>query len=77
MDKETEAWYENQFELFNQKGWKDCLEKAKEMTDAYNDIRNLNTSDDLWLNKGRLDMLDWLLTWEESVNKAFEDLSNE
>lgn len=77
MDKETELWYTHQFDIFGEQGWKDLIEQAREMYEAYNRVDSLTSEDNLKFTQGRLDILKWLITWEEAVNKAWKELGNE
>lgn len=72
MDKETQEYFENQFEMFGTPGWKDFIEKAQEIVDAYNNIRIPKSGEELAKYQGFVEMLDWLLGWEELVNQTFK-----
>ena len=76
MDKETELWYENQFDMFYKQGWKDLVEQVKELRDSYNQVSTIKDEKELHKRLGQLDILDWLVNWEESVNASFKDLQN-
>lgn len=72
MDKELEIYYENQLELFHLPGWKELIEKVKEIREGVADIRNIKTSEDFHFNKGQVDILDFLINWEDMVKMAVE-----
>lgn len=74
MDKELEKWYEQQFDLFMQDGWKSLIFQAKEMLADAKDIAKINSEASLWMAKGRKDILEWLIGWEDSVIATHKDL---
>lgn len=74
MDKETEDWYDNQFEMFSTKGWKDFINKADEIYESYNDVSNIRDTDHLKKVQGILENLRWLCTWEQTVNDTYKVL---
>lgn len=76
MDKETEQWYDNQFDMFNLPGWKELIEQAKDIRENASKIGLINTSDQLFFVKGQLDILNWLIGWENKVNEVFKDLKD-
>jgi len=76
MDKETEQWYEHQFDMFNLEGWKELIEQAKDIRDNASKIGLINTSDQLFFVKGQLDILNWLIGWENKVTEVFKDLKD-
>lgn len=75
LDKELEVWYENQFDMLASAGWKELVEQLKELKSNYSDIEALNSEKDLWFRRGQLDILNWLLMWEESVNEQYKELT--
>ena len=77
MDKETRQWYENQFDLFGEEGWKALIEQAKEMQETYNTVLDVTTEATLYHRKGQLDILNWLLEWEGVVNRTFKEIDDE
>lgn len=77
MDKETRQWYENQFDLFGEEGWKALIEQAKDMQETYNTVLDVTTEATLYHRKGQLDILNWLLEWEGVVNRTFKEIDDE
>ena len=77
MTPELRQWYEEQFNLFNSQGWKDLIEQMKEMQKNYENLRNLPSDDTLKFRQGQLDILDWIIGWQESVEQNFKELQNE
>jgi len=77
MNDELRNWYEEQFTLFNSQGWKDLIEQMKEMQKNYENLRNLPSDDTLKFRQGQLDILDWIVGWQQSVEQNFKELQNE
>lgn len=77
MTDELRNWYEEQFTLFNTQGYKDLIEQMKEMQKNYENLRNLPSDDTLKFRQGQLDILDWIIGWQESVEQNFKELQNE
>ena len=77
MDKETRQWYENQFDLFGEEGWKALIEQIKDMQETYNTVLDVTTEATLYHRKGQLDILNWLLEWEGVVNRTFKEIDDE
>ena len=77
MTDELRNWYEEQFTLFNTQGYKDLIEQMKEMQKNYENLRNLLSDDTLKFRQGQLDILDWIVGWQESVEQNFKELQNE
>lgn len=74
MDKELQDYYDNYFSLFQQDGWKQLIEELEETKDSIN-ILALENARDLHLVQGKLNMLNQILNWQNSVTNAYD--SNE
>jgi len=75
MDKETEQWYENQFEMFALQGWKDFVEKVKEIKQTA--IQELEVTEDNSQFKkaiGVRGICTWLENWETLCKQTKEGL---
>lgn len=77
MDNEIQVWYENQFDLFSKPGWKDFIQQVEDIKKNTEDFNKVNDANQLFFVKGQLDFLNWILTWEDSVNKVYKELSGE
>lgn len=76
-DKELQAYYENQWGLFAQPGWKDLMEDLQKLKDSVNNLSVVSDAHDLYFRKGQIDILDLLLKRKEACEKVFEELSND
>lgn len=77
MTSEDQEWYENQFVMFSSQGFKDLIQQVGEIAKNLNELRSVNTVEKLHNSKGQLELCDWLLNWETSVNQAYKALTNE
>lgn len=77
MNEELKQWYEAQFDMFNEQGYKDLLLTVNEMRETYQNLRNLPSEDTLRFRQGQLDILDWLAGWQNSVESNYKELQNE
>lgn len=72
MDYELSKYYEEQFHMFSTEGWKELIIQAQGMYDAYNEVTVLDTAEDLFNTKGKLDILGWLLKWPDMVEAQYK-----
>jgi len=77
VNEELKRWYEAQFDLFGEQGYKDLMTTVNEMRENYQNLRNLPSEDTLRYRQGQLDILDWLAGWQDSVESNFKELQNE
>lgn len=77
IDKETEEYYNKYFDLFTTDGWKQLIEDLKQNALAINSVEATKDANDLYLRKGQLNVLAYLLNLESTVNTNFEELQKE
>ena len=77
MEQKLQKYYEDQFDLFGMQGWKDLISDCKDLREVLDNVLTVKDSNDLYIRKGQLDMIDWLINWEESVDNAHKELANE
>lgn len=77
MNKELQDYYEERLSMMGSQGWKDLMEDVQNMLEATNRIDNIDSSEKLWLSKGEVSIMKWLLGLKEMSYKAYEDLKNE
>lgn len=77
MEKSLQLYYDQQFDLFIQPGWKDLLEDFERLKASINDLSAVKTPDDLWYRKGQLDILDLLINRKKTCEEVYEGLQNE
>lgn len=77
MDKDIQEYYEARFDMMASKGWKDLMEDAQKMLDAYNKIERLTGVEDLYYTKGQLDILNWVINLKQTSEEAYRELTDE
>ena len=77
IDKEVEEYYNRYFDLFTTDGWKQLIEELRQNALAINSVEATKDSDDLYMRKGQLNVLAYLLNLESTVNNNFEELQKE
>jgi len=76
MDQELQKYYDNRFSTMTSPGWLDLMEEIQAYKEQIQSIKNIKTVEDLWFQKGQLDMCDWLLGIKDASEQAFEELTN-
>ncbi len=56
------------------KGWSDLLEDAQNFFDGINKVATIQNENDLFMKKGQLDVLQWLLSLRDSSAQTYESL---
>jgi hypothetical protein len=74
MEKEDEQYYNIYFELFRSDGWRQLTEELTEVAAHTNNVAIVKDAQDLFFRQGQLDILTWLLKFEDSINNNYEDL---
>jgi hypothetical protein len=77
MDKETEEYYNKYFDLFGNNGWKQLIEELKQNALSINSVEAVKDANDLYVRKGQLNVLAYLLNFESTLNTNFEELQKE
>lgn len=77
MNKETEEYYNDFFELFRTPGWTRLIEEFQQNADLTNSVENVKDSNDLYFKKGQLTVLALLLNLETYINRGYENASTE
>ena len=76
LNKELEDYYLNRFELTSLQGWKDLIEDATKMREAYANIGGISTLEGLHYKKGQIDILDWLISLRSVSEEAYKQLQD-
>jgi hypothetical protein len=77
MDKETEEYYNKYFDLFGNDGWKQLIEELTQNAIAINSVEATKDGNDLYLRKGQLNVLAYMLNFEATVNNNFDELQKQ
>ena len=76
MSPELEKYYTEQFSMMATQGWADLVEDFQKLKESINDIALTTDTQDLFLRKGQLDILDLILKRKETCEKVYEELSD-
>jgi hypothetical protein len=74
MNKETESYYNKYFDLFRTDGWKQLIEELTQNALVINSVEAVKDKDDLYVRKGQLNVLAYILNFEATINNNFEEL---
>jgi len=77
MDKETEEYYSKYFDLFRTEGWKQLIEELRQNAMLINSVENTKDQEDLYIRKGQLKVLAYLLNFESNMETSFAELEKE
>jgi hypothetical protein len=77
LDKEVEEYYNKYFDLFRTEGWKQLIEELKQNAMLINSVENTKDSEDLFIRKGQLKVLAYLLNFENNMETSFNELEKE
>lgn len=75
MSPEEEEYYNNYFDLFMTSGWKQFVEEAEQLLDAYV-IEDIKNELDLLFVKGQRNSLLNIVRFETAIRNAFEMENN-
>mgnify|MGYP001422540663 FL=1 len=77
LDKEVEEYYNKYFDLFRTEGWQQLIEELKQNAMMINSVENTKDSEDLFIRKGQLKVLAYLLNFESNMETSFNELEKE
>ena len=76
MDKELQKYYEDRFTMFATKGWKDLVEDLQRIKKSIK-VEDIPDEQTLFVRKGELRLINYLLSLKEVSDKTYQDLQNE
>ena len=74
LDQETEQYYNKYFDLFSNPGWKQLIEELKQNALVINSVEATKDKNDLYLRKGQLNVLAYILNFETTTNTNYQEL---
>ena len=77
IDKEIEDYYNKYFDLFHVDGWKQLIEELQQNAVIINSVENTKDQEDLFIRKGQLKVLAYLLNFQSNIEASFEQLEKE
>jgi hypothetical protein len=67
-DEEIEAI----MDVFTMPGWPLILRDIKDVNESFGNIRNIQSDIEFWINKGRVEQLDFILNLEEWFRQSLD-----
>ena len=77
MDQETQKYYDNYFTLFSTDGWKQLIEELKQNALVINSVEAVKDTNDLYVRKGQLNVLAYILNLESTTNTNYDELDKD
>ena len=77
MDQETQQYYDNYFTLFSTDGWKQLIEELKQNALVINSVEATKDADDLYMRKGQINVLAYILNLESTTNANYDELNQD
>lgn len=74
LDQETEQYYNKYFDLFNTDGWKQLIEELQQNALVINSVEATKDENDLYIRKGQLNVLAYILNFETTTNTNYQEL---
>jgi len=75
LDQETEQYYNKYFDLFKTAGWKQLIEELQQNALVINSVEATKDQNDLYVRKGQLNVLAYILNFETTTNNNYEELT--
>lgn len=73
MDKETQVYFNDFFELFTTPGWEKLIQELLVTKEALEHIQSIKDQDELKLRQGQLLVINNILNLKETLERAYED----
>jgi hypothetical protein len=77
IDQETEQYYNKYFDLFRTAGWKQLIEELQQNALVINSVEATKDQNDLYVRKGQLNVLAYLINFETTTNNNYEELTSD
>jgi len=77
IDQETEQYYNTYFDLFRTDGWKQLIEELQQNAFVINSVEATKDENDLYVRKGQLNVLAYLINFETATNNNYEELTSD
>ena len=76
MPKTDEAFLSDRLDLTRSEGWLDLVEEIQNLEGSITNLDNINSEQDLWVIKGQLRVINFLLSLDTATNLALEELQD-
>ena len=76
MAKTDERFLADRLGMMQTDGWLDLVQDIKNLEESVVNLDSINSEQDLWLIKGQLRLINFILSLEDSTNLALEELQD-
>jgi hypothetical protein len=76
MPKTDEAFLSDRLDLTRSEGWLDLVEEIQNLEGSITNLDNINSEQDLWVIKGQLRIINFILSLDTSTTLALEQLQD-
>ena len=76
MPKTDEAFLSDRINMTRSEGWYDLVEEIENLEESITNIDNINSEQDLWVIKGQLRIINFILSLDTSTTLALEQLQD-
>ena len=76
MPKTDEAFLSDRINMIRSEGWYDLVEEIENLERSITNLDNINSEQDLWVIKGQLRIINFLLSLDTATNLALEELQD-
>lgn len=77
MNQKLEKYYNDYFDLFGTDGWKQLMEDLSENSKVINNVRATKDSEDMYFRKGQLNVLDYMLNLQDTMETSYKEVSSD
>ena len=76
MPKTDEAFLSDRINMVRSEGWLDLVEEIENLEGSITNLDNINSEPDLWVIKGQLRIINFILSLDTSTTLALEQLQD-
>ncbi len=77
MAKTDEAFLSDRLDMLRGEGWLDLKEELENLESSITNLDNIHSEKDLWIIKGQLRVLNFLLSLDTATTLALEESDNQ
>ena len=77
MDKDTQDYFDNYFDLFASEGWKQFIEDMEDNRTLMSDLLTVKDANDLYYRKGQLETLNRIVNFQLAIETAYKEVTDE
>lgn len=77
MEKDTEQYFNNYWDLFASEGWKQFIEDIEENRTLMSDLMAVKDANDLFYRKGQLEILNRIVSLKELLERSYKEAQDE